>query len=129
MAETVQETDDVKALASRCATWEAGELVRATTVEACTYGPESLAVLRQEIDRRGVTAIAPTPFAFSTLLSEHDQLLLNAAFAGLLLAVTFAVGGQVTAGSAGLLGNSLLWITYLWKSDRVRVTYRSPPPP
>jgi hypothetical protein len=55
--------------------------------------------------------------------------LLNAAFAGLLLAVTFAVGGQVTAGSAGLLGNSLLWITYLWKSDRVRVTYRSPPPP
>jgi hypothetical protein len=55
--------------------------------------------------------------------------MLNVVVVGFILAATLALGRNVRASTfASSLGYSLIWITYLRKSERVRLTYRSPRP-
>jgi hypothetical protein len=196
------ENDDLAVLASRCSTWETAELVRATTDEASNYTPESLAVFRRELERRGATEAAPPRLVFSSFTPENDSLrgvggwlvwmilgialssvlasveairfivngltgpnllgvaldaaiailgllscvmlvrqrpnadrialgwfILNVVLVGFFLAATLALGRNVRASTfASSLAESLIWITYLRKSERVRLTYRSPRP-
>jgi hypothetical protein len=192
------ETADMAALASRCRAWQAADLVRATTVDAPTYTPEALEVLRRELDRRNdqedgegrplVTFSSFTParnplrgvggwLAWMVLgiggqsvqaIVESISFSLSHSFASAVIVVavdgTLGIFGIYTcvillrqkpkadrfamswfiliailmgislllargAGppSRGLsLVYPLLWMAYLWKSERVEATYRAP---
>ena len=67
MAERV----DMKDLAARCRCWGTGDLVQATTVEASTYTPDELALLRKELESRPAAApFGPEPPMFKSIGSD-----------------------------------------------------------
>jgi hypothetical protein len=64
---------NLEELASRYRTWETADLLRATTVEASTFPAEALALLREELERRGNTP-AELDAVSGTLAVERERL-------------------------------------------------------